>query len=125
MIVIHNSNYYQKTFGYLTNKQISANLKLQQQHVRLNLILFKENIIAEGLLLLRCLFRVFFFIDDFSCRCGIIVCQRHSLNRLPLFASVESIERWYRVCDGCFYDLIINKKQVSNHDSAADFTEIC
>lgn len=62
MIVIHNSNYYQKTFGYLTNKQISANLKLQQQHVRLNLILFKENIIAEGLLLLRCLFRVFFLL---------------------------------------------------------------
>ncbi|GAN02462.1 hypothetical protein MAM1_0022c01906 [Mucor ambiguus] len=58
-------------------------------------------------------------------RCGILVCQRHSLNRLPLFASAESIERWHRVCDGCFYDLIINKKQqASTHDSAADLTEI-
>lgn len=59
-------------------------------------------------------------------RCGILVCQRHSLNRLPLFASIDSIERWHRVCDGCFYDLIINtKQQVSTHDSAADLTEIC
>ncbi|KAL9545063.1 hypothetical protein MBANPS3_007323 [Mucor bainieri] len=59
-------------------------------------------------------------------RCGILVCQRHSLNRLPLFASTEPIEKWHRVCDGCFYDLIINKKQqVSTHDSAADLTEIC
>ncbi|KAF1801988.1 hypothetical protein V8B55DRAFT_1351582 [Mucor lusitanicus] len=59
-------------------------------------------------------------------RCGILVCQRHSLNRLPLFASIEPIERWHRVCDGCFYDLIINKKQQAfAHDSAADLTEIC
>ncbi|KAK4513847.1 uncharacterized protein ATC70_005853 [Mucor velutinosus] len=59
-------------------------------------------------------------------RCGILVCQRHSLNRLPLFASMKPIEKWHRVCDGCFYDLIIKKQQqASTRDSAADLTEIC
>ena len=59
--MIHNLNCYQKIYGYLINKQISANLKVQQQHAQLDLILFRENIIAEGLLLLRCLFMISFY----------------------------------------------------------------
>ncbi|KAI8988634.1 hypothetical protein BDF20DRAFT_798183, partial [Mycotypha africana] len=41
-------------------------------------------------------------------RCGILVCQEHSLNRLPLFSPQEQHHlSWYRVCDTCFFDLII------------------
>lgn len=43
-------------------------------------------------------------------KCGIVICHRHSLNRLPLFLSPSSYsEKWHRVCDTCFHDLIIVK----------------
>ncbi|KAI8996899.1 hypothetical protein BDB01DRAFT_845608 [Pilobolus umbonatus] len=42
-------------------------------------------------------------------RCGYIMCQRHSANRLPLFTSTNSYShgQWTRVCDNCFHELII------------------
>ncbi|KAG2224325.1 hypothetical protein INT45_012894 [Circinella minor] len=39
-------------------------------------------------------------------RCGKVICQRHSSNRLPLFATPSSQAKWSRVCDQCFCDLI-------------------
>lgn len=41
------------------------------------------------------------------CRCGIVVCQRHSGNRLPLFAKSSAPPQWSRVCDKCFCNLIM------------------
>ncbi|KAI8880802.1 hypothetical protein K501DRAFT_149738, partial [Backusella circina FSU 941] len=35
-------------------------------------------------------------------RCGLIICQRHSLNRLPLFSNRHDNAIWHRVCDSCF-----------------------
>ncbi|OBZ81529.1 hypothetical protein A0J61_10421 [Choanephora cucurbitarum] len=40
-------------------------------------------------------------------RCGLIVCQKHSANRLPLFDVTHPKGAWSRVCDDCFYELII------------------
>ncbi|KAI9498133.1 hypothetical protein BDB00DRAFT_500045 [Zychaea mexicana] len=40
-------------------------------------------------------------------RCGKIICQRHSSNRLPLFATPSAPAQWSRVCDQCFCSLII------------------
>ncbi|CAO3630624.1 unnamed protein product [Cunninghamella blakesleeana] len=42
-------------------------------------------------------------------RCGKIICQRHSGNRLPLFKQDKVIEgqgNWHRVCDLCFLQAI-------------------
>ncbi|SAM02946.1 hypothetical protein [Absidia glauca] len=40
-------------------------------------------------------------------RCGKIICQKHSGNRLPLF-NMEQPDQggWYRACDSCFIQLI-------------------
>ncbi|CDH51996.1 hypothetical protein RO3G_04347 [Lichtheimia corymbifera JMRC:FSU:9682] len=40
-------------------------------------------------------------------KCGIVVCQRHSGNRLPLFAKSSAPPQWSRVCDKCFCNLIM------------------
>ncbi|KAG1443943.1 hypothetical protein G6F56_010489 [Rhizopus delemar] len=40
-------------------------------------------------------------------RCGKIVCQRHGLNKLPLFSKMQDIPTWSRVCDMCFISLIL------------------
>ncbi|KAI7874207.1 hypothetical protein K492DRAFT_200153 [Lichtheimia hyalospora FSU 10163] len=40
-------------------------------------------------------------------KCGIVVCQRHSGNRLPLFARSSAPPQWSRVCDKCFCNLIM------------------
>ncbi|KAI9355012.1 hypothetical protein BD770DRAFT_367221 [Pilaira anomala] len=40
-------------------------------------------------------------------KCGDVICQRHSLNRLPLFKNLSSNETWCRVCDTCFHNLIV------------------
>ena len=42
-------------------------------------------------------------------RCGFVICQRHGLNRLPLFSTAEpnNTNKWHRVCDTCFHQLII------------------
>ncbi|KAK4517188.1 actin cytoskeleton and mitosis protein [Mucor velutinosus] len=62
---------------------------------------------------LRCSTRFSFFQRKHHCRrCGSIVCQRHSANRLPLFNTSKAHSttgQWSRVCDGCFYDLIMHK----------------
>ncbi|KAI8354015.1 hypothetical protein BD560DRAFT_214822 [Blakeslea trispora] len=42
-------------------------------------------------------------------RCGMVVCQRHSGNRLPLFDAPYLKGKWSRVCDDCFYQLIVQK----------------
>ncbi|KAI8065148.1 hypothetical protein BC940DRAFT_335041 [Gongronella butleri] len=39
-------------------------------------------------------------------RCGRVVCQRHSGNRLPLFESANPLAKWCRVCDQCFLHLL-------------------
>lgn len=51
-----------------------------------------------------------FFQRKHHCRkCGHIVCQKHSANRLPLFSCKKNdfIAQWSRVCDNCFQDLIV------------------
>ncbi|CEJ04581.1 hypothetical protein RMCBS344292_18536 [Rhizopus microsporus] len=54
-----------------------------------------------------CSARFSLFVRRHHCRrCGQVICQRHSSNRLPLFSSNGQFE-WSRVCDGCFQDLII------------------
>ncbi|CAO3661123.1 hypothetical protein G6F70_006650 [Rhizopus microsporus] len=54
-----------------------------------------------------CSARFSLFVRRHHCRrCGHVICQRHSSNRLPLFSSNGQFE-WSRVCDGCFQDLII------------------
>jgi hypothetical protein len=62
---------------------------------------------------LRCSTRFSFFQRKHHCRrCGYIVCQRHSANRLPLFNTSKihsTTGQWSRVCDDCFYDLIMHK----------------
>ncbi|KAL0145919.1 hypothetical protein V8B55DRAFT_1583501 [Mucor lusitanicus] len=62
---------------------------------------------------LRCSTRFSFFQRKHHCRrCGAIVCQRHSGNRLPLFNTSRihsTTGQWSRVCDNCFYDLIMHK----------------
>ncbi|KAI9270029.1 hypothetical protein EDC94DRAFT_513164 [Helicostylum pulchrum] len=40
-------------------------------------------------------------------KCGQIICQRHGLNRLPLFTRSSAIDTWCRVCDTCFHDLVV------------------
>ncbi|KAI9014464.1 hypothetical protein CLU79DRAFT_371495 [Phycomyces nitens] len=47
----------------------------------------------------------------FICRCGKVICQRHSSNSLPLFHTHTSRNtgKWSRVCDMCFQDLVIPK----------------
>lgn len=63
---------------------------------------------------LRCSTRFSFFQRKHHCRrCGFIVCQRHSANRLPLFNASKiysTTGQWSRVCDNCFYDLIMHNK---------------
>ncbi|OAD72182.1 hypothetical protein PHYBLDRAFT_9747, partial [Phycomyces blakesleeanus NRRL 1555(-)] len=44
-----------------------------------------------------------FFQRKHHCRkCGMIVCQRHSANQLPLFSYDSPCVEWSRVCDACF-----------------------
>ncbi|CAO3633340.1 unnamed protein product [Mucor fragilis] len=62
---------------------------------------------------LQCSTRFSLFQRKHHCRrCGSIVCQRHSANRLPLFNTSKihsTTGKWSRVCDDCFYDLIMQK----------------
>ncbi|KAI8882375.1 hypothetical protein K501DRAFT_251629 [Backusella circina FSU 941] len=44
-------------------------------------------------------------------KCGKVVCQRHSLNRLPLFSNHHIKESWHRVCDDCFSLLTPSNKE--------------
>ncbi|KAI9357825.1 hypothetical protein BD770DRAFT_388409 [Pilaira anomala] len=61
----------------------------------------------------RCQTQFSFFQRKHHCRkCGHIVCQKHSANRLPLFSSSKiysTAGQWSRVCDHCFHDLIMQK----------------
>lgn len=60
----------------------------------------------------RCPTRFSFFQRKHHCRkCGSIICQKHSGNRLPLFHHRKNTVNghWSRVCDHCFHDLIIKK----------------
>ncbi|CAO3642094.1 unnamed protein product [Mucor hiemalis] len=62
----------------------------------------------------QCSTKFNFFQRRHHCRrCGIVICQRHSLNRLPLFSQRTHVnnEKWYRVCDTCFHDLVIVTKK--------------
>ncbi|CAO3598341.1 unnamed protein product [Absidia cylindrospora] len=59
----------------------------------------------------RCSTRFTLFQRKHHCRrCGKIICQRHSGNRLPLF-KVDHVDqekscKWYRICDTCFIQAI-------------------
>ncbi|KAI7889716.1 uncharacterized protein EV154DRAFT_513843 [Mucor mucedo] len=61
----------------------------------------------------RCQIEFTFFQRKHHCRrCGYIMCQKHSANRLPLFSSSKihsTTGQWSRVCDNCFHDLIVQK----------------
>ncbi|KAI9013378.1 hypothetical protein CLU79DRAFT_769045 [Phycomyces nitens] len=60
---------------------------------------------------IQCNTQFSFFQRKHHCRkCGMIVCQRHSANQLPLFSYDSPSVEWSRVCDGCFYGLIIRTK---------------
>ncbi|KAI9245243.1 hypothetical protein BDA99DRAFT_543756 [Phascolomyces articulosus] len=63
----------------------------------------------------RCPQKFNFFQRRHHCRrCGKIICQRHSSNRLPLFTSATSSAQWSRVCDQCFCNLIVITTQNNN-----------
>ncbi|KAI9322363.1 hypothetical protein BX666DRAFT_607175 [Dichotomocladium elegans] len=56
----------------------------------------------------QCSTQFSFFQRRHHCRrCGMVVCQRHSGNRLPLFPKPNSLPKWSRVCDRCFRGLIM------------------
>ncbi|KAL0075298.1 hypothetical protein J3Q64DRAFT_1841625 [Phycomyces blakesleeanus] len=65
----------------------------------------------SGSLKVQCNTQFSFFQRKHHCRkCGMIVCQRHSANQLPLFSYDSPCVEWSRVCDACFYSLIIRTK---------------
>lgn len=61
----------------------------------------------------RCRVRFTFFQRKHHCRkCGYIMCQKHSANRLPLFSPSRKgnfLAQWSRVCDNCFHNLIVQQ----------------